>query len=172
MTLGACFLKYARVMQAQGASYAMTGGAVTLTKSGSIVNPLLGGSAVSWVAYESTSADAFITFNANGTIGASANPSLAVDTVDGQKWFTSTPDQTYEIYATQISTSGVGSVSGTLGSWLAFPQTWGVEKVGGSNGTKNIVLRFQIRRQSDTVVVSNGTNNYTIACSTNTGEPL
>lgn len=172
MSLGACFLKYARVMQAQGASYAMTVGAVTMTKSGSIVNPLLGGRALGAVAYNSDDAGADIVFNADGTITASASPELATDEVNGQRWFTTTPDQTYQILATQISTTGVGTLSGTLGSWLSFPQAWSVGKLGGTNGVKNRVLRFQIRRQSDSVVVSNGTNDYTLSCSTNTGDGL
>lgn len=166
-----CTLKRSRIMSAGSATYSMTASAVTLTKTGAVVNPLLGGSAIGEIAYSSGDSDAYITFNANGTISATATPDFLTDTVNGQRWHTTSPDQTYQIYATQISTSGTGTVSGTIGSWLSFPQTWGVEKLGGTNGTKNRVLRFQIRRQSDTTIVSNGTNDYTIACSTSTGDP-
>lgn len=168
---GECLMKLGRVVQMGSGSFSMTGGAATMTKSGSIVNPLSGGSVRSSTAYSESDAEAWMTFNANGSISAGATPDSAINTINGQRWFTSEPDQTYEIFATQISTSGVGSTAGTMGAWVTPPHSWGVYKAGGANGSKNRAIRFQIRRQSDQVVVSNGTNDYTLTCTTSVGEP-
>ena len=134
------------------------------------VNPLAGG-VVSSTAYSGASNSSSMTFQTTGAIDAATSGVESTDTITGQRWFTDNPDQAYEVYATLVSTVGTGSTTGTFGVWLPLntPRTFGVDRAGGSNGVRTVTMKFKIRRVSDSVVVSNDTNSYTVGCATSTG---
>lgn len=143
-------------------------GSGTATAPSAVINPLLGGT-ISSNSYDDAGNSSSVTFNADGTISASTDGLYAADNITGQEWYDGTPDTTYEIKATLNAESGTGTKSGTFGSWLSFPQTWGAAKLAG-NGSKRIEFTVQIRRASDGNVMSNGTNDY-IAIATNSTGP-
>jgi hypothetical protein len=63
----------------------------------------------------------------------------------------------YEVFATQSSTSGSGSASGSFGSWLPLTgtRTWSVNRPSSAGaGTDQLVVALQIRRAFDSVVVA------------------
>lgn len=143
-------------------------GSGSTTTPGAVVNPLLGGT-ISSISYNDAGNVSEILFNSDGAISATTYASYPADNITGQEWYDGTPDTTYEIKATLSTESGVGTKYGTFGSWLSFPQAWGVEKLAG-NGSKRIEFTLQIRRASDGSVMSNGTNKY-IAIATNSTGP-
>jgi hypothetical protein len=133
---------------------------------GNIVNPLGGGLIASLAAQDDANSST-VTFNADGTITATTGGFLEEDSITGTNWFNGEQGETFQIYATLVSVAGTGVTSGVFNTWLAFPQTWGVGKAGGTTGTRTLIVTFQIRRQSDGAVVSVTTpNNYTLQAST------
>lgn len=138
--------------------------------NGTIVNPLLGG-VVSSTTYSGAGNSSGMSFLPSGAITAFTSGVESTDTISGQRWFTDTPDQTYQLYATLVSSTGIGTTTGTFGAWLTLDavRSFGVERAGGTNGTRSSTLKFRIRRLVDGVVVSEDTTSFTIACATNTG---
>jgi hypothetical protein len=66
----------------------------------------------------------------------------------------------YEVFATQSSFSGAGSVGGIFGSWLPLTATrsWTTNRPSSAGaGTDQLVVALQIRRAIDSVVVATAT---------------
>lgn len=143
-----------------------------LTSSDGVTNPLAGGTIYS-IAYDGVDNTSTLIFHTDGTLSALTDGAETNDTITGQVWYDGAPDQTYEVYATLVSTVGIGSTSGTFNTWLPLTaeRSWSVSKVGGTNGARTAWVKFQLRRQSDSVVVSPDTNSYAISVATNTGSP-
>jgi hypothetical protein len=131
--------------------------------TGDVVNPLAGGTLAAQTLYLAGGGTSFaqITFATTGGIEADAGGDVLEDTVTGTRWFTDSPDQTYEIFGTIVSSGGSGTIVGTFGSWLPLTsdRTFGVTRTG-TTGGRSVTAKFKIRRQSDAVVVSPDTNSY------------
>ena len=143
---------------AEGVQPQQIGSATGSSATPAVVNPLAGGSLAGDTSYDNVGSTSTITFNADGTISGS----YYFGQTFSDEWYDGTPDQTYEVKATVVAESGTGTKTGTYGSWLTFPQTWTASKLSG-NGGKSVTINFQIRRQSDAAVVSNGSNNYVLS---------
>lgn len=166
---GAWLVAFGRIVAAavlntaDGVQAQQMGSSSGTTGLSSIVNPLAGGSLIGDISYDDSGSTTSLTLNADGTISGSYHFGQTFS----DEWCDGTPDQTYEVKATVVSESGTGTKTGTFGTWLTFPQTWTASKLSG-NGGKSVTINFQIRRQSDTAVVSNGSNNYVISATNST----
>lgn len=137
--------------------------------SGSAINPLPGGElgAQTFLPEGASGvSSATMRFMSNGSITAIGSDEENVNTISGQRWFSDLPDTSYEVYATLVSATGPGSTVGTFGAWIPISSqpSFGASKGSETTvGARVVTAKFKIRRASDRVVVSNDTNNYSLA---------
>lgn len=137
--------------------------------AGDVVSPLAGGTVYS-IVYNGADNTSSMTLNANGSISALTDGVEVTNTVNGTRWFTDTPYEAYEAYATLVSTTGTGTTTGTFLTWLPLSgsPSWSVYKAGGTNGVRTSVIKIQIRKAGG-AVVSPDTFSYNLSAAVNTG---